>query len=846
MRALVKSQLRFARRHPVGALASLIGVALAVMAVVTVHVVSQSIRGVLDGAPISPIGHSHVLTAPNLTEENYFELRARWRRGDLPDVQAMAPVIDDFIDFGDQPYRIVGFDPLAGAAGYAGAAASAGAPEARTGASAFLTDDVLIASPGIADAIRLAGVPVTVLDAPRAGTTGTVGPEVLVADLPTAQRLLDREGQLDAIWLRVATARSRLLVALDGLLPGITAALPRYADPTIHGYHIVAVRRWNPASRFADSLAFTLGALALLSMLMAALVAAQASFSNAARRRLEHERLMVIGVSRRFLNWLGIAEGLVLGMVATVAGIALGIAISDWLLDTAFGADNSVQLDAWIVAKAAVCGLAVSAAGAAFAHRQPRDLGRSRHVAGLLGSGLAAYGLVNPSLLSAFAGLVGLCALQMAFGVPLAGKRGGKLAAMAKSIGARGNLRAAAARVGELRLALGALSVAVATAVGMGLMVESLRQDFTTMLDQRLWPGIYVSVEQALTADDEDWVRTQPGVQAVRRYGDLDFRLARGPARLSLAELDRPETARYEFNGVLAELAMVNEVGARLYDLAVGDTVTVTGRSTTLEVEIGHVFRDFGAPTPRVILPMAFESSLPVDAVRWRRFAVLADAGALPWLTAALVRAVRPRQRAQPKRHPRHRHGRLRPHVLGQPLADQCRLGRRRDRTVRCLDSAAGKPGARVQTVVRDRLQPRRDLAPRGRANVDPRRGSGRFRGTARHRHRMGPVPDHPAIGIRLVDQLGPTPAVDRRAGLARHCRSRGRRRRPGVPIILRTATQDRPCRVSNPWFQPGGRIRLPARCHKATGTPPAPSDQAEALCVGTGYRVRRDPSHRR
>ena len=643
MRALVKSQLRFARRHPVGALASLIGVALAVMAVVTVHVVSQSIRGVLDGAPISAIGHSHVLTAPNLTEENYFELRARWRRGDLADVQAMAPVIDDFIDFGDQPYRIVGFDPLAGAAGYAGAAAyagavaPAGATEARTGASAFLTDDVLIASPGIADAIRLAGVPATVLAAPRAGTTGTVGPEVLVADLPTAQRLLDREGQLDAIWLRVATARSRLLVALDGLLPGITAALPRYADPTIDGYHIVAVRRWNPASRFADSLAFTLGALALLSMLMAALVAAQASFSNAARRRLEHERLMAIGVSRRFLNWLGIAEGLVLGMVATVVGIGLGIAISDWLLDTAFGANNSVQLDAWVVAKAAVCGLAVSAAGAAFAHRQPRDLGRSRHVAGLLGSGLAAYGLVNPSLLSAFAGLVGLCAVQMAFGVPLAGSAAGKLAAMAKSIGARGNLRAAAARVGELRLALGALSVAVATAVGMGLMVESLRQDFTTMLDQRLWPGIYVSVEQALTADDEDWVRTQPGVQAVRRYGDLDFRLARGPARLSLAELDRPETARYEFNGVLAELAMVNEVGARLYDLAVGDTVTVTGRGTSLEVEIGHVFRDFGAPTPRVILPMAFESSLPVDAVRWRRFAVLADAGALPRLTAALA-----------------------------------------------------------------------------------------------------------------------------------------------------------------------------------------------------------------
>ena len=632
MRTLVKSHGRFLRRHPVGALATLISIAVAVMAVATVHLVSQSLRSALDALPGGSFAHTHVVTAPALTEPAYFRLRQRWRQGEFPTVAAMAPVIDDFMDLGGQQTRIVGFDPLAGLAPIAALPQSTGRP-----ATSFLTSDAVIASAATAEALRGAPIAVDVVEAAPRTTPGN-GPPILLADLPTAQRLLDREGEIDAVWLRVGGFRAGLLDTLDAIVPGITAAMPRYDDPVIGDHRVVATRRWNPASRFADAMAFTLGALAMLSLLMAVLVAAQASYSNVARRRLEQERLVAIGVSRRALRVLGVAEGLVLGVAGTAIGLALGVAVGERLLAIAFDGEVAVATPPWLVVKAVACGVAAAAVGPVLATREPGTGYRSRHVVGGLGVVIAVIGITHASLLSAFAGLAGLCAVQMAYTVPVFGSAASRVAALTRSIGARANLRAAAVRVGELRLALGALSVAVATAIGMGLMVESLRFDFTTMLEERLWPGVYVNAHTSVTTADVDWIAAQPGVRAVHRYADVDARLLRGPATVSLAALRVDEARRYGFPGQLTTRAMVNEVGARLFGIGVGETVTVVAGGKHLDVEIGHVFRDFGAPAARLILPTsAYESRLPAEAVHWRRLAVLADGDALVGLTASLA-----------------------------------------------------------------------------------------------------------------------------------------------------------------------------------------------------------------
>ena len=50
---------------------------VAVLAIVTVHLVGHSIRDDLDDFSLA--GHTHVATGASRDESSYFELRRRWR-----------------------------------------------------------------------------------------------------------------------------------------------------------------------------------------------------------------------------------------------------------------------------------------------------------------------------------------------------------------------------------------------------------------------------------------------------------------------------------------------------------------------------------------------------------------------------------------------------------------------------------------------------------------------------------------------------------------------------------------------------------------------------------------------
>ncbi|MYD98956.1 MAG: FtsX-like permease family protein [Gammaproteobacteria bacterium] len=640
---LVKSQARFAIRHPVGPTASFVGVVLAVLAIVTVHVVSQSIRAGLDDPTVG--GHTHVVSAQTLDEADYFELRRRWRSGDDPlrGIQAMFPVIEGFVSVRGQPRRIMGFDPLAvcvecdikdGGSQRGWRPGGEGEPYDGTKLTRYLVDDVVIVSPATAvdiaaDGGTIAGTPVTLVESDTS---------IIMADLPTAQRLLGRQQQLDAIWIRTAGVRPSLLDWVDGLLPGIAASLPRYADPVIDGYTVTARSRWNPSRRFADAIVFNLGMLSLLCLLMAAFIAFQASVSNAARRRTEQERLLALGASRGALHLTACAEGLIIGVLGSVAGMALGMLLADTLLQSAgVGAaallGSGASLDAWVVGKSLVCGVLVSVLGPLVVRGDRPSRPLLRVVIGLVAALVAVASLASGSLAAAFVALFAVCLVQVVHVVPAAGAAVRRLAAFGRSLSTRSGLRAAAVRSGEIRLALGALSIAVAVAIGMDLMVESLRRDFAAMLDVRLWEGISVSVTDDL---DTTGLAELPGAREIRRYGDFRARIEQGPVDVRVARLDAAETARYGFDGPLSHRVMLNEVGARLFDLEPGDTVVIASAGSRLAVRVAHVFRDFGAPAPRIIVPDAFLSSFESTTIGWRRASVLADPEALPRLTAVL------------------------------------------------------------------------------------------------------------------------------------------------------------------------------------------------------------------
>lgn len=638
---LARSQLRFAWRNPVSVCAAATGICLAVVAISAVHLVGKAVRADLAANTAEGLfGYTHVLTASGgLDEAAYFALRQRWRAGELAlaNVDGMVPVIQGSVRIGDASYALTGFDPLADVR-----RGRVPAPAAQRDLGDFLASDVVMAPPAVAavarDADTIAGLPVKVVE--QSGAQG------IYADLPTAQRLLARPGELDAVWLRVADGRIALLDWLDGLLPGIDAALPAAAAPAVAGFAVSAATRWQPLRRFADATVFLLGMLAILSVFMAAALAAQASLTNAARRRQERERLLALGAAPGTLRWLAMAEGAALGCVGTGAGLAIGVGLANWLLEAAQIDSNAASIDSWLIGKALVCGVLVAGAlpaladrAAAHSHATDTPFGRIGFAALAAAAAVAVAGLWHGSLAGAFTALLALALAQVGAAVPaLAGAtQWAAVTALARrparptlgGLGARATWRALGDRAGEIKLALGALSVAAAVAIAMALMVASLRQDFLTMLAQRLSPGVSVQLPEdapPITAADVDWMRTLPGVQAARRYGDVSARLAGGPVQVSLAVLDAAETARYGYGEELAEAAMLNEVGARLHDLGVGNTTTVRAGGIEVAVPIAHVFADYGATQARLIVPLAWQAHFAPAAtaggagpIAWRR-----------------------------------------------------------------------------------------------------------------------------------------------------------------------------------------------------------------------------------
>lgn len=633
---LAKSQIRDALRHPVGPLASLVGVALAALALTAVHLLSGSIRAALGGADAA-FAHTHLATRDGLPEDDYFALRQRWRDGELANVEALLPVVEGYVRAGGETLHVLGFDPLAGDvfADLGERGDLAWLAEGRSGAEsgrAFLLGDVVLADDAAASAIAAAG-----------GDLAGVYPQVLagqaatiLADLPTAQRLLGREGRLDAIWVRASGVRSQLLGWLDQALPGIAAAMPEYADPVLDGFQVTARERWDPTRRFADASTFNLSILGTLSLLMAAFLSVQAARSSASRRRLEHQRLLAIGVSVAKLRGVAAAEGLLVGLLGTALGMALGIVVAEALAKAA--GTLSPVLDGWVVGKAVLGGVLASALAPAFVRRTSGNGERRtdwlRHGIGALVAVAAALSLTAGSLLAAFTALLLICALHIAYVVPLAAAGLGRSAGLAKGLARRANMRSAAAASGEIRLALGALSIAAAVAIGMGIMVESLRRDFTAMLGVSLWEGVHATLPDARAIDDE-WLRGLPGVVDMRRYGEVAGRLASGPVTLRFADLDASETARYGLDGAL-DGAMANEGVARHAGVGIGDRVSVAAANAHFEVPIGHVFRDYRSASPRLILPLSFAAQVDPEAVEWRQISVLTEPDAAPAIAAVL------------------------------------------------------------------------------------------------------------------------------------------------------------------------------------------------------------------
>ncbi len=671
MGLIALSFARFFARTPWTTLTALFGAALGVASTVAVHLISLSVVDSLDANRAFHLrGLTHLASKPDATMEDYFELRWRWRRGELPGVRALVPILDGRIVENGHRFHIIGIDWLAayGLPGEPGVAVS------RPGA--IVADSSLALA--IGDRLRLAGV-----DWPVVGVIDAGLPGGLFADIGDALALLDAApNRLGQVGVAMRDPWQQVRVWLESLLPGLSAGLPQGAwtprrlldscqpplaaqgtsgglyapggcppdscrSPLVAteaadracapaGWELRPVSHEQPGANLANSILFNLGALGTLALVVAWFLIYQVCVLWLRRQAPVIERLGILGASEGELAACFISAVALLGALATFVGLGAGLLLADLLTELSTAGLNELpppQMSAAAVVKALVSGLGIALVGGWMALRRERvppkvesAMSRRRlawYVIALIligvGIGVPATGLVGGFVAILAAALLAVALLPPFLRTcrrpPKAAPEGSPhpvknsashvTEADCGHPGVGGLLTRLAVREAtwherDVGTALGAMVLAVATSVGVGLMVASFKIDFERMLAQRLVHEYHVEMAGGdARALARAIVRRWPAAQA-QTYGALRTRIEGRVVVIGHADYSASETARYGHGLALGpDEGLASESLLLALDIDVGDVVEVAGSP----IRITATFADFGGVLPRLLLP---------------------------------------------------------------------------------------------------------------------------------------------------------------------------------------------------------------------------------------------------
>jgi putative ABC transport system permease protein len=618
VKILTLGQLRFLRFAPWSTLTVLIGVTLGVSSIVAVHQISE--RVVVSMERLTP-GYlrsvTHLLDRPDLSMPAYFDLRARWRAGGIEGLQGMLPLVEGTALLEGRPFRVLGLDALSG---LTETLPLAGLPPMQ----------VVV---GV-DAGYQAGDEIRVSDRAHrvAGSVEGLTGDLIITDPGTAQSLLGLDSQvLTRIAVVVQTPATRLMEWSDRFMPGLSAGF-ELADWTLEGWRVRTMESDLPDLVFARSVLFNLGALGSLALVVAWLLVYQVGIMWLRRRQQTFERLRQMGVSEAELR-SGFLLGLTgLGLVSSLAGLWLGDLLAGGLtrMVTGYGEIGAAGdgLDYWLVLKAlgSAAGVCLLGGWIAFEREARQRVAGSRArlvVALVVLAGIAGV-LVDDSLLGGFVGIAAVALFTLWIIAPL-------LRGLAR--GSR-HLRGRLLRVAGLRelvwypddlaVAVGALTLALATSLAMALMVDSFRSDFEAMLDRRMLHDLFVDGEGRDLAETAAWIQSRPEVSAVQRYGRSEVSIAGERVLLGFTRFDGAEAARYGLARPLAAgECLVNERLARTLSLAEGGSLRILDRDFT----VAGIFPGFGDRGPRLLVGLTAARSLGVP-IRFDRLSVSSSAPA--------------------------------------------------------------------------------------------------------------------------------------------------------------------------------------------------------------------------
>ncbi len=478
---------------------------------------------------------------------------------------------------------------------------------------------------GVGDAVTLQ-VGLTDVRLRVAGeVAGAANARFAVMDIAGAQAAFDRLGRLSRIDIRLAPGVDAAALAQrlqSTLPPGVAAVRP---ETTVAA-----------GASLSRSYRVNLNVLALVALFTGGLLVFSTQAHAVVRRRTQFAVLRVLGVTRGRLTALIVAEGALVGVVGSILGIAIGLALAGlavrWVgLDLGSGFFRGVvpvlAPEPWAVAIFFALGVATAMLGSLVpaldtAHAPPalalkagdeeRAFARLRPV--LPGFATLALGAIA-TLLPPVAGLpyFGYAAIALLLiGTLMLMPRFAVLALSLLPRPRTPSARLAIAQLegtpGQVSVSLAAIVASVSLTVSMVIMVASFRDSLDAWLERVLPADLYVRAASGgetayLPPEAQARIAALPGVRRAEFLREQQLLLdpARPRVILQARTVDPANPARtLPIIGAPVIVpsgapppAWVSEVAADLYGIAPGALIELPIAGKATRFTVGGIWRDY-------------------------------------------------------------------------------------------------------------------------------------------------------------------------------------------------------------------------------------------------------------
>lgn len=467
---------------------------------------------------------------------------------------------------------------------------------------------------------------------------------IIVMDLPAAQALLGRYGELDRLDIGL-----RSFAKAQDLEYGMRALFPKtwVIEP--------AEQRASSGRTMSAAFRFNLTILSLIALAVGGYLLFQSFDATVNRRRETWATLVALGCPPQHIQRLILSEATVLGLLGSGLGVILGWGLAQLAvrgvsqtLDALYGAsaarEASLLMDealiafvlgflacmiaAWIPARKASQSLPIQF----LARGNEQKPMRWRYVSTLglvilIVSLLIAYlpevppGVAWHVYLSAFLMILGGSLLSVGF-LPLIGLPGRWMRHWKMKLALRPLLRPS----GRHGFAAAALSVAVGMTVGMGIMVQSFEGTVQSWISTNLHADLYIAPVGAIGAaskhrmnpDTVDRIEQDRDIEAVDRFQIIPVQMMGNPTFVGAGDLsveisrrtmvmveggDTKEIFQNMISGGLESPgAMISETFSRRFGIKLNQVLEIPTPQGPKKVAVRAIFADYGNERGSLIL----------------------------------------------------------------------------------------------------------------------------------------------------------------------------------------------------------------------------------------------------